>query len=140
MEIEIVADVRAAIGRLDRIPPEIDRANRGAMEDSLSYLHRQLTTYPPQRTGSAYRRTGTLGRSWSWRIEGGGSDITGIVGSNANMTRTSDGESYNRLVQDRTMQARVHRGIWNNTAQTVAERSTRQVNDFFAARIRAALG
>ena len=134
MEVDITVDDRAVRAMLDRAPAQIDRALRAAMDDATVYVLRQMQTYPPQRTGSAYKRTGTLGRSWSRRIDGSGADITGIVGSNANIA------PYNRVVQDRTRQARVHRGRWANTAQTVSERSVRPINDMFAARIRAALG
>ena len=118
---------------LDRTPAQIDRALRGAMTDATVWLLRQMQTYPPQRTGSAYRRTGTLGRSWSRAV----TDETGaIVGR---VTSSGNTAPYNRLVQDRTRQARVHRGRWQ-TAQDVSERSAGQINDMFAARIRAALG
>ncbi len=70
---------------LDRTPRELDRALRGGMTDAMVYLNRQMTTYPPQRTGSAYKRTGTLGRSWSWKIDGTGAEIVGRLGSNANI-------------------------------------------------------
>ena len=133
MEVEIVVQDAAVRAMLDRAPSQIDRALRGAVEDAQSLLMRQVTTYPPQRPGSAYRRMNTLRGSWGRRIEGHGSGITGYVTSNGNVA------PYNRLVQDRTRQARVHRGRWQ-TAQDVAERSAGQINDMFAARIRAAIG
>ncbi len=133
MEISITVEDRQARALLDRTPAQIDRALRAAMTDATVYLLNQMRTYPPQRPGSAYKRTNTLKGSWSRRIEGRGLDTVGHVESNGNAA------PYNRLVQDRTRQATVHRGRWQ-TAQAVAERSTGAINDMFAARIRAAIG
>ena len=134
MEVFITVEHRQVRALLDQTPARIDRALRAGITDATVYLANQLRTYPPQRPGSAYKRTNTLKGSWSRRIEGTGADITGHVESNGNAA------PYNRLVQDRTQQAAVHRGRWTNTAQTVAERSTGAINEMFAARIRAAVG
>ncbi len=133
MEVEIVVSSQQVRALLDATPARIDRALSAAMTDATSYLLRQMRTYPPQRTGSSYRRTGTLGRSWFTRTEGRGADMVGHVES-AGATAP-----YNRRVQDRTRQAFMHVGRWQ-TAQTVAERSTGAINEMFAARIRAAVG
>ena len=116
MEVEITFEDHQVRALLDQMPSRIDYALRGAVTDATVYLLNQMRTYPPQRPGSAYRRTNTLKGSWSRRIEGTGADITGIVESNGNAA------PYNRRVQDREMQARVHQGRWQ-TAQGVAERS-----------------
>ena len=118
---------------LDQTPARIDRALRAGMTDATVLLVNQMRTYPPRRPGSSYRRTNTLKGSWARRIDGSGADIVGHVESNGNVA------PYNRLVQDRTRQARPHVGRWR-TAQDVSERSTRQINDMFASRIRAAIG
>ena len=133
MEVEIVVQDAQVRALLDRAPAQVDRALRGAMTDATTWLQRQMQTYPPQRTGSAYRRTGTLGRSWARTVSDEAGAIVGRVTSSGNIA------PYNRLVQDRTRQATVHRGRWQ-TAQDVAERSRGQINDMFAARIRAAIG
>ena len=134
MEVTIAVDDRAVRALLDRTPGRVNSAMRGAMTDATVYLLNQMRTYPPQRAGSAYKRTNMLKGSWSRRIEGSGADLTGIVSSNG------DAAPYNRLVQDREQQARVHRGRWTNTAQDVAERSIGAVNSMFEVRLRAAIG
>ena len=133
MEVTITVEDRQVRALLDQTPARIDRALRAGMTDATVLLVNQMRTYPPQRPGSSYRRTNTLKGSWARRIDGSGADIVGHVESNGNVA------PYNRLVQDRTRQATVHRGRWQ-TAQEVSERSARQINDMFASRIRAAIG
>ena len=133
MEVTITVDDRQVRALLDQTPAQIDRALRAGMTDATVHLLNQLRTYPPQRAGSAYKRTNTLRGSWNRRIEGGGLGLAGHVESNGNVA------PYNRLVQDRTRQARPHVGRWQ-TAQDVSERSTQAINDMFQARIRAAIG
>lgn len=115
-------------------PAKLDRAMRGGMNDATALLLRDLQTYPPQRTGSSYVRTGTLRRSWSRDIDGQGLAMRGIVGSNENMA------PYNRLVQDADRQAPIHHGLWTNTAQNVVSRNETAIQDMFEARFRAEFG
>ena len=133
MEVTITVEDRQARALLSAAPDRVDRAMRAGMTDATVYVLRQMRIYPPQRVGSAYKRTNTLKGSWTRRLVGTGAELTGYVTSNGNVA------PYNRLVQDRTRQARVHRGRWTNTAQDVAERSTRPINEMFQARIAAAL-
>ena len=128
--VTIDIDSRAARLLLTRAPQRIDRALRAAMEDSTVLLLREQQTYPPQRTGSTYRRTNTLRRSWSRRIYRDGSGIVGEVGSSGNTA------PYNRYVQDQTQQASIHRGRWTNTAQETARRNTTTVQRYFDRRLR----
>lgn len=114
-------------------PSALARAMRGAMNDAMALLLRDLQTYPPQRTGSSYVRTGTLRRSWSRDIDGQGLAMRGIVGSNENMA------PYNRLVQDADRQAPIHHGLWTNTIQNVVSRNETAIQDMFEARFRAEL-
>lgn len=114
-------------------PVKIERAMRGAMNDATALLLRDLQTYPPQRTGSSYVRTGTLRRSWSREIQGDGLALRGIVGSNENMA------PYNREVQDADRQAPIHHGLWTNTVQNVVSRNETAIQDMFEARFRAEL-
>jgi hypothetical protein len=133
-DVTIVIDDRAVRAMLQRAPAQINRALRGGVEDASTYLLRQMQTYPPQRSGSPYRRTGNLRRSWSRiPIRSNGVDTTGGIGSNPNVA------PYNRRVQDRLQQASVHQGRWD-TVQTVGERSRGQVQRFFDDRLRAELG
>lgn len=114
----------------------VDRALQAAMTDATVYLLNQMRTYPPQRQGSAYKRTDTLKGSWSrepFRFDAGGT-LVGRVVSNGNAA------PYNRYVQDRDHQATIHRGLWTNTAQAVAERSGEHISAMFQARLDAIVG
>ena len=128
--VTIDIDSREARLLLTRAPQRIDRALRAGMEDSTVLLLREQQTYPPQRTGSTYRRTNTLRRSWSRRIRQEGSGIVGEVGSSGNTA------PYNRYVQDQTQQANIHRGRWTNTAQETARRNESTVQRYFDRRLR----
>lgn len=55
-------------------------ATRRAMDKSLQHIQRRIAKYPPKPPSSRYRRTGTLGRRWTTKIEKNGS--RGIVGNN----------------------------------------------------------
>lgn len=128
-EVLITIEDREVRQMLNSAPRQFDRAMRGGMTDSTVYVLNQMQTYPPQRPGSEYVRTGNLRRSWSRQVRGRGQDIRGIVGSNSNVA------PYNRRVQDAERQASVHRGRWTNTAQRVAERSRSTIQGFFNARL-----
>ena len=128
--VTVQIDSRETRLMLLRAPQRIDRALRAAMEDSTVLLLREQQTYPPQRTGSTYRRTNTLRRSWSRRIRQEGSGIVGEVGSSGNTA------PYNRYVQDQTQQANIHRGRWTNTAQETARRNESTVQRYFDRRLR----
>ncbi len=79
-----------------------------------------------------YKRTGTLGRSWHKEVTGRGADMVGRVYSDGNKA------PYNRYVQDREFQARVHQGRWS-TIQEIAERNADNIDAMFRNRIEAAL-
>ncbi len=119
---------------------------RPAMDSALKLLQDELAIYPPQahrplggfrsekqrryvmmlaRTGQIpYRRTGTLGRSWTIKIEQSANAMIGTVGNVM-------GKSYGPYVMDRGQQAWMHQGVWH-TAQDVAERNTEAVLGIFA--------
>jgi len=129
--VTIEIESRQVIGYLQQAPVRINRAMRAAMEDATVLIHRQMQTYPPQRAGSTYKRTNTLRASWFRPpISGQGNEITGEVVSSGNTA------PYNRLVQDLTRQARLHRGRWSNTAQEVARRNERTIQRYFDRRLR----
>lgn len=131
-EITVEIDATAALEMLRTMPDRIDRAMRGAMTDSTILLMREMKAYPPPPPNSSYKRTGTLGRSWSRRVEGRGMEVTGTVGSNGNMA------PYNRYVQDGEYQAQMHQGRWT-TIQDAAERNQDAIQGFFESRIAAEL-
>lgn len=134
MQVSVTIDDRAVQALFRRVPGQVDQALRGGMEDATTYLLARVRQYPQQRARSSYRRTHTLSNSWSKRIQGSGGNITGIVGSNGNIA------PYNRLVQDASMQARVHRGRWRqHTVQAISESARPAIDRMFAARVDAAL-
>ena len=132
--VTIEIESRQVIGYLQQAPVRINRAMRAAMEDATVFIHRQMQTYPPQRAGSTYKRTNTLRASWFRRISGQGNEITGEVVSSGNTA------PYNRLVQDQTQQASIHRGRWSNTVQEVQRRTTPTIQRYFDRRLREEFG
>ena len=132
--VTIEIESRQVIGYLQQAPVRINRAMRAAMEDATVLVHREMQTYPPQRTGSTYKRTNTLRASWFRRISGQGNEIVGEVVSSGNTA------PYNRLVQDADRQAAVHRGRWTNTAQEVQRRTTPTIQRYFDRRLREEFG
>lgn len=133
--VTIEIESRQVIGYLQQAPVRINRAMRAAMEDATVLIHRQMQTYPPQRTGSTYKRTNTLRASWFRPpISGQGNEITGEVVSSGNTA------PYNRLVQDQTQQASIHRGRWSNTVQEVQRRTTPTIQRYFDRRLREEFG
>lgn len=132
-EISISIDSKAAQQLFQQMPQRVDIAMRGTMEDSSSFFLARMKDYPAKRPGSSYVRTGTLMRSWNRKpITRTSSGWQIIVGSNGFIA------PYNRYVQDRDRQARIHRGRWQ-TAQDEAERGESQVQRFADQRFRAAL-
>lgn len=111
-------------------PKAMNRAMRGGHNDATALLLRELKTYPPQRSGATYKRTGTLRRSWSRTIEGDGLEMRAIVGSNSNQA------PYNRAVQDEERQRPAFRGRWTNTAQGVLRRNQQTIVEMYQARFR----
>ena len=133
--VTIEIESRQVIGYLQQAPVRINRAMRAAMEDATVLIHRQMQTYPPQRAGSTYKRTNTLRASWFRPpISGQGNEIVGEVVSSGNTA------PYNRLVQDQTQQASIHRGRWGNTAQEVQRRTTPTIQRYFDRRLREEFG
>jgi len=128
-EITVTVDSRHVRAMLNGAPGRMTRAMRAAAEDSTALLLRVVREYPPKSNSQTYKRTGTLGRSWSRSVQGSGLEVIGRVTSSGNIA------PYNRLVQDRTMQARVHRGRWQ-TAQGVAAQNAGRVQSFFDRRLR----
>jgi hypothetical protein len=68
----------------------------------------KIATYPPERPNSFYRRTGTLGRKWS--VKKGSFSAT--IGNNT---------GYGPFVQDREIQAWMHKNRWQTTADVAEE-------------------
>lgn len=60
------SEVRGIYSRgLGRVVAEQEANLRGATDDALDLLHKVATTYPPERPGQRYIRTGILRDSWT---------------------------------------------------------------------------
>lgn len=68
-------------------------AVKRAMTDTVVEGVRYVRYYPPTAPDQKYRRTGNLGRSWSFVVTQRGDRTEGVVGSNSNTA------PYNREVQ-----------------------------------------
>ncbi len=127
--------VTIVITGADKIAAKLGRLNIGSiLRDPMTRAALRVQTdmqkYPPQRAGSAYRRTGTLGRRWTTpRVISEARRVEGSVGNNT---------SYGPFVQSSQFQARVHRGLWQTDAQ-VMERNIPVIVSEFEAAIRSAL-
>ena len=91
-----------------------------AMQDALDLLVDEISVYPKKPQGSAYRRTGTLGRSWTGELVLSG-DLKGKVGTNV---------SYAPYVQSVKKQAPIHQGRWR-TIEKVTEQNESQIQEIF---------
>lgn len=73
-----------------------------------------LAVYPPERPAQIYRRTNTLGRSWTHSDpEVGLFRISVLIGNNT---------PYAPYVQDPEQQADVHQGRWQTTRDVMEDR------------------
>ncbi len=120
-----------AVPRLSAIPigfpikgidgRDIVRDMQRLMTKTVADGKRFIARYPPQRLrASGYKRTGTLKRSWSFKVNNEGRRIVGIVGSNSNIA------PYNRFVQGKR-QRRLFRGAGWKNVNTLEARMTRQL-------------
>lgn len=119
---------------LDRLLRKLDKVGGvrvfvPPMQRSVLRLQRPLQTYPPQPSGSKYKRTGTLGRKWTVRVTTTANSITGKVGNN---TR------YGPFVQSERFQTRIHRRTgWLTDRRAVQQEERAILADFQQATDRA---
>lgn len=116
-------------------------ALRNPMEASLALVQNRIATYPTPPSGQhvtfvsdrqrrgffaklrsgeitvPYRRTGTLGRRWTSKIDESGSSLVGVVGNN---TEYAPWVQSVDAIGNRGPQARIHQGRWETDAQVVA--------------------
>lgn len=85
---------------------------RRPVTESVIHLEGKMKEYPPQRAGSSYRRTGTLGRRWTHEVTDSNDGITGHVGNNT---------VYGPYVQSQQLQARVHMEMWQTDMQVIED-------------------
>lgn len=115
----IVVPVGFPIKNIDGIA--ISRDLQRLMRNTVAEGNRFIAKYPPQRLRkSGYKRTGTLKRSWSFKVRNEVRRIVGTVGSNSNIA------PYNRFVQGRR-QRRLFRGAGWRNVNTLEARMTRQL-------------
>jgi hypothetical protein len=100
---------------------------RRPMTQATAHLQNKMAKYPP-KVGGWYRRTGTLGRRWTTRIENGGQ--RGVVGNNT---------EYAPFVQSEARQRPAFKGRWQTESQ-VADAEGKTVADFFRQAIRDEIG
>ena len=124
IRIEGVDKLIAKLGKVQGIA-----VLRKPMQRAVYRLHAGLAKYPSAIPGSSYRRTGTLGRLWTTRIESSSDGLTGKVGNRIH---------YAPWVQSERFQAKVHQGRWQ-TEVNVAEKETPAIVADFERAIREAL-
>lgn len=85
-------------------------------------LQAAMADYPPAPPRSRYRRTGTLGRRWTTRVEPGAESVTGTAGNNT---------VYGPLVQSERFQTRIHqRTGWQTDRQVIERERENIIRDF----------
>ena len=100
------------------------------MQRAVYRLQARMAQYPAQRPNSRYRRTGTLGRTWTKDVKRSTNELIGKIGNKT---------EYAPLVQSARFQARVHRGLWINTDQYVVNTEERNIVQDFENTIQDAL-
>jgi hypothetical protein len=127
--------LRLEVEGLDAVMRRLDgmggvRVLEPAMWRAVYRLQNYMQEYPPQRSGSTYVRTGTLGRRWTVAVHAAGNTLTGKVGNNT---------VYAPFVQSSRFQARVHRGRWRTDLMAIDANRQQIIRDFIAA-LRGAMG
>ena len=120
MEIANLDEFRRQLERLREALAE--EASGGMMDEMRDTVHRALlllgtyaADYPPQPSGSSYRRTRTLGRVWTSARP----QVT--VSGHVLDARISNATPYARRVQKEGEQRPVHRGRWQTVEDVVSE-------------------
>ena len=124
-----MSNVTIQIKGIDELIRKLGRAEgmkhlRAPMQRAVYRLQARMAQYPAQRTNSSYRRTGTLGRKWTSKIEQGNGIIRGKVGNNT---------EYAPLVQSYQFQARIHRGLWQTDRYVMDTEHRTIIRDFESA-------
>jgi hypothetical protein len=97
------------IDLLDRFPDIVKEELAPPAHAALLSLIPDLATYPPQRPGTRYHRTGTYGRTWTaaqpeWSAVGSGFEA-----------KIGNPTPYGPYLADADMQARWNVGKWKTT-------------------------
>ena len=119
-----VKNLEAVTRKLDNL--ESGEYLRGVANAGADLLRAGMRKYPPPPPDSTYRRTGTLGKSWTKKVTGDKSGWLAVVGTFLN---------YAPYVQDEARQAKVHQGRWQ-TIQSVASEKRDEIFKFVRKAIR----
>ncbi len=117
MEI-VITGIDELVQRLGRA--QANDVLRRPMVASLALLHGQLAAYPAPPVGSSYRRTGTLGRSWTTTVTPSSDGITGEIGNNVRYAPYVQGGP-----QSDPDQAWMHQGRWQTDEQVMLANEAR---------------
>ena len=103
--------------KIDRLQKRLDTGDPGStvrqvLRRVVILIQSRMMVYPPQRAGSSYRRTGTLGRTWTSDVYSEGDSLIGKVG---NVTK------YAPQVQSEKFQSKAHKGRWQTDVQVIRE-------------------
>lgn len=112
MEIIITTSADQVAEELARHGANILDILQGPLDRGAFRIEAAMKVYPSQRSGSTYRRTGTLGRRWTTRRISAPGMAGREVGNNT---------EYAPFVQSSELQAYMHRGVWQ-TDEEVIER------------------
>jgi len=120
MEMIIETDADKAAEELERRGLRILDVLAGPLDRGAFRVEAGMKVYPPPPSGSPYRRTGKLGRSWATRPIRTMNEVGREVGNNT---------IYGPWVQSDELQAYMHRGRWQTDAEVLRNEAPQIVRD-----------
>ena len=120
-----IVNLTITVKNLEAVQRKLDNLDRGdylkgVADAGAQLLRAEMRRYPPPPPNSSYRRTGTLGKSWTQKVTGGRDGWLAAVGTLL---------KYAPYVQDETRQAECHQGRWQ-TVQSVAKDKQAEIFNF----------
>lgn len=103
-----------------------NKALKPAMDEAVSHLKGDMRKYPRKARGSAYKRTGMLGRSWQSTVSKSNTALIGKVRTEA---------KHAPYVQGKGTQTAIHEDNWA-TMDEVLERETPAIRAIFKKHIK----
>ncbi len=128
----IVLNAPEVIAALERSPELLREALKLAAQKWLLRRQAELARYPAPPANSSYRRTGTLGRTWT-------SAKPSYAGTNGTTFQAKVGNAtpYGPYVQGdpkkKPGQAKIHQGRWSNVPQVEQDAALELEQDVIAA-------
>jgi hypothetical protein len=121
-----VADLTITVTGVDRLFAKLGRLQGTRIllppvQRAVIRLQGYMAKYPAPPARSKHRRTGTLGRRWTTKLETTGDGVIGKVGNNT---------EYGPLVQSKKFQADVHKNRWQTDADAIRDNRKDIVQDF----------